>query len=116
MAPLLKDGFSFIHSTGHGLGINDHELAITISASSRLRLQNGFCYSIEPGVYQIHSFPKHLTFGVRLEDIVMLQDNGDTLYHECLNPYVFDQRLIESSMLDETEKEYLSHYLKFAHG
>ena len=62
-------GDKFLHRTGHGLGIDVHEHPY-MSASSETILEEGMVFSIEPGVYLAGEF------GVRLEDIVILRENG----------------------------------------
>ena len=66
-----KAGFGkyFIHSTGHGIGLDIHELP-NISPRSKTLLQEGMVFSIEPGIY----IPKH--YGVRIEDLVVLESKG----------------------------------------
>ncbi len=55
----------FIHSLGHGAGLEIHELP-NLSPGSKDFLQDGMVFSIEPGVY----FPKF--GGIRIEDLVYL--------------------------------------------
>ena len=62
-------GEFFIHRTGHGIGLDDHEAPYILSGS-RTALQPGHCFSIEPGIY----LPGR--FGVRLENIVTVEDDG----------------------------------------
>ncbi len=62
----------FIHSLGHGTGLEVHE-APSVSPNSKDVLQNGHVFSIEPGVY----VPR--LGGVRLEDLVYL-DGGRAKY------------------------------------
>lgn len=58
----------FIHSTGHGLGLDIHELP---SVSTRKdRLQSGNVITIEPGLY----YPK--LGGIRIEDVVYVKNGG----------------------------------------
>jgi Xaa-Pro aminopeptidase len=59
----------FTHRTGHGLGMDVHEPPY-ITATSETVLEPGMVFSIEPGVY----LPGR--FGVRIEDIVMVADDG----------------------------------------
>ncbi len=59
----------FVHRTGHGLGIEIHEPPY-ITATNELILDEGMVFSIEPGIY----LPGR--FGVRLEEIVILQAEG----------------------------------------
>lgn len=59
----------FLHSTGHGLGIEIHEkLAIRPNSSDIIAQNNVF--SIEPGLYFSGKF------GVRIEDVVRVTKNG----------------------------------------
>jgi Xaa-Pro aminopeptidase len=62
-------GARFLHRTGHGLGIDVHEPPY-ITATSETVLQAGNVFSIEPGIYLDGRF------GVRLEDIVVVRENG----------------------------------------
>ena len=62
-------GDRFLHRTGHGLGIDIHEAPYITSTSDTI-LQTGNVFSIEPGIYL------EGRFGVRLEDIVAVRDDG----------------------------------------
>ena len=66
-----KAGFGkyFVHRTGHGLGTEIHEPPF-ITSSSETILEPGMVFSIEPGIYMPDKF------GVRLEEIVILRDDG----------------------------------------
>ena len=66
-----KAGFGkyFVHRTGHGLGSEIHEPPFITSTSETI-LEPGMVFSIEPGIYMPEKF------GVRLEEIVILTDNG----------------------------------------
>jgi hypothetical protein len=57
----------FIHSLGHGTGLEIHELP-NLSPGSKDVLANNMVFSIEPGVY----FPK--IGGIRIEDLVYLKN------------------------------------------
>ncbi len=56
----------FIHSLGHGTGLEIHELP-NLSPESKDVLENNMVFSIEPGVY----IPK--VGGIRIEDLVYLE-------------------------------------------
>lgn len=59
----------FVHSLGHGLGLEVHETP-TLSAASDESLQTGDVVTIEPGVY----FPGR--FGIRIENDVWISESG----------------------------------------
>lgn len=60
-------GPAFLHRTGHGLGIDIHEPPY-ITATSETVLEEGMCFSIEPGIYL------QGRFGLRLEEIVIIRN------------------------------------------
>jgi Xaa-Pro aminopeptidase len=62
-------GSRFIHRTGHGIGVEEHEDPYIVSGNTT-RLAPGHAFSVEPGIY----VPGH--FGLRLEDIVVATDSG----------------------------------------
>ncbi len=68
-------GEQFIHRTGHGIGIEEHEDPYIVSGNTT-PLEPGHAFSIEPGIY----VPGR--FGFRLEDIVVAAEGGpDPLNH-----------------------------------
>ena len=60
-------GKYFIHSTGHGIGLEVHELP-NISSKSTANLSKNMAITVEPGIY----IPKK--FGIRIEDSLIVQD------------------------------------------
>ncbi|HBA61394.1 MAG TPA: Xaa-Pro dipeptidase [Elusimicrobia bacterium] len=62
-------GQYFIHSTGHGVGLEIHE-APSISTKSEESLKEGMTVTVEPGIYLPGKF------GVRIEDSVLVKKNG----------------------------------------
>ena len=68
-------GEFFVHRTGHGLGIDIHEPPY-ITATSKVVLDEGMVFSIEPGIYL------QGRFGVRLEEIVILRNDGPEILSE----------------------------------
>ncbi len=70
----------FIHSTGHGVGLDIHE-GPNLSESGK-ELKEGCVVTVEPGLY----FKK--TGGVRLEDVVVVTASG------CKNLTMFEKNLV----------------------
>lgn len=68
---ITKKGYGpyFNHRLGHGIGSSIHE-APSIIEDSQLVIQEGMCFSIEPGIY----VPG--VAGVRIEDCVHVTQNG----------------------------------------
>ncbi len=62
-------GDKFLHSLGHGVGLEVHE-APYLSPKSNEKLESGMVFTIEPGVYVEN------VGGVRLESLVHLSDTG----------------------------------------
>jgi len=62
-------GPNFVHRTGHGIGLSEHEPP-SITHTNELPLEEGMAFSVEPGIY----LPGE--FGVRLEEIVVVTPRG----------------------------------------
>lgn len=60
-------GKYFIHSTGHGVGLDIHEFP-NINSRSDVIIQENMVFTVEPGIY----IPNE--FGVRIEDTVVMRD------------------------------------------
>ena len=62
-------GRAFGHGTGHGVGLEVHELPVLYSKSTRV-LKRRMVVTVEPGIY----LPKR--WGVRIEDLVLIRNEG----------------------------------------
>ncbi|TAH37344.1 MAG: M24 family metallopeptidase [Planctomycetota bacterium] len=115
--PLWRDGLSYDHGTGHGVGafLNVHEGPFALSESVRKPyavhpLAEGMVTSIEPGYY------KPGWGGIRIENLYLIvQDRTDEsgvtwLRFESLTFIPFDERLIDRALLSEDERRWVDDY------
>ena len=65
-------GDSFIHSTGHGVGLEIHEKP-SLSKNEDDALEKGMVVTVEPGIYLEGEF------GVRIEDMILITNRGKVL-------------------------------------
>jgi Xaa-Pro aminopeptidase len=77
-------GHGILHRTGHGIGLQVHEPPYMLTGN-RQPLEEGMCFSVEPGIYLAGRF------GVRLEVIVTVTADGVRLLNapsekQCLTP------------------------------
>lgn len=72
---IAKKGYGkyFIHSTGHGIGLEVHELP-NLGPSSQAILTKNMAITVEPGIY----LPKK--FGVRIEDSAIVGQRADVMH------------------------------------
>ncbi len=75
-------GERFVHSLGHGVGLEVHEKPV-LSSRSKETLETGMVVTVEPGVY----FPGW--GGIRIEDMAVVTDGG------CENLTCFDKQSFE---------------------
>ncbi len=69
----LNHGDYFIHSTGHGVGLEVHEPP-NVSRGSKTRLKENMTVTVEPGVY----IPSRL--GVRIEDSIIVKNKPVSMH------------------------------------
>ncbi len=65
-------GDSFIHSTGHGVGLEIHE-SPSLSKNDEAKLEKGMIVTVEPGIYLEGEF------GVRIEDMFLIKSRAKVL-------------------------------------
>ena len=61
-------GKYFVHSTGHGVGLDIHEYP-NINSRNNLIIEDNMVFTIEPGIYLTDKF------GVRIEDTVVMKNS-----------------------------------------
>ena len=112
---LWKNGINFGHGTGHGVGffLNVHEGPQSISPNAAGPashvMMKGMVTSVEPAMYRIG---KH---GIRTENLVLCvphleNEFGAFLKFDTLTLCPIDRKLIEVSLLDKSELDWLNSY------
>lgn len=106
---LWADGVTYNHGTGHGVGayLGVHEGPIGISSRYSLPLEVGNVISNEPGFYKAGEF------GIRIENLVVVREAEGFpgyLEFETLTLAPIDTRLIDRSLLTETERGWLNNF------
>ena len=62
-------GHAFVHRTGHGIGLEEHEEPYLVAGNGQV-VRAGNAFSVEPGIYLAGRF------GARIEDIVVATPDG----------------------------------------
>ena len=111
-APLWTRGLDYEHGTGHGVGayLDVHEGPQAISRRSNVPLVAGMVVSNEPGYYRTDGF------GIRIENLLAVQEceavsgERDMLEFRTLTLVPLEHRLIDPSMLQRDEIEWIDSY------
>ena len=103
---LKEIGLDYEHGTGHGVGffLNVHEGPQSISKYNSVKFKEGMILSNEPGYY------KKGEYGIRIENLVYVKKNKNKLYFENLTFAPIEKELINESLLNKKEKDYLFRY------
>ena len=117
-APLWQAQMDYGHGTGHGVGyfLNVHEgpqvIAYSASTPKERAMKVGMISSNEPGLY------REGKWGIRIENLVVNTpvanptetEFGEFLNFETITYCPIDTRLIEPSLLDQVETDWLNAY------
>jgi len=103
---LKKSGLDYPHGTGHGVGffLNVHEGPQSISKYNSIKIKKGMILSNEPGFYK----KKH--FGIRIENLMYVNELKNKLFFENLTLAPIEKDLINFDLLNKNEKDYLFRY------
>lgn len=109
---LWREGLSYLHGTGHGIGffLNDHEGPQSIRLNHvPVALRPGMTVSNEPGLYRAD------VHGIRCENIVLVRraisnEFGDFYNFETLTLFPFDLSLLDLGIMTQEELDWLNDY------
>ena len=103
---LKKDKLDYAHGTGHGVGffLNVHEGPQSISKYNSIKIEKGMILSNEPGFY------KKNYFGIRIENLLYVKNKDNNLRFKNLTMVPIEKDLINYSLLNKAEKNYLFKY------
>ncbi|MGP5231423.1 aminopeptidase P family protein [Psychrobacter celer] len=117
-APLWQAQMDYGHGTGHGVGyfLNVHEgpqvIAYSASTPKERAMKAGMISSNEPGLY------REGKWGIRIENLVVNNpvasptesEFGEFLHFETVTYCPIDTRLLDKSLLDQVEVDWLNDY------
>lgn len=109
---MWERGINYLHGTGHGVGhfLNVHEGPQSIRMEENpVLLQPGMILSNEPGIY------RNGEYGIRIENLIHVIQKEETtfgsfLQFETLTLFPIEQKLINKSLLNEQELQWLNDY------
>ena len=105
---LKQINLNYAHGTGHGVGyfLNVHEGPHAISSGNTVIFREGMVVSNEPGYYEKNNF------GIRIENLIYVRKNKKRIFFENLTMAPIDKDLIQPSILNKKEKEWINNYHK----
>ena len=105
---LKQIGLDYSHGTGHGVGyfLNVHEGPHAISKNNKIKFREGMVLSNEPGYYEKNKF------GIRIENLVYVKKVKSKRYFENLTMAPIDKELINQTLLNKKEIEWINSYHK----
>ncbi len=109
-APLWQEGLDFAHGTGHGVGhflsVHEGPQRIGKGFTNAVALEPGMIVSNEPGYYE------NGKFGIRIESLLLVKESNhkNFLEFETLTMVPIQENLIDYSMLDKEQLQWLKNY------
>ena len=105
-------GMNYSHGTGHGVGycLNVHEGPQSISpADNKTIIEPGMLSSNEPAIY------REGEYGIRTENLILCYEDEETefgsfLRFDTVSLCYIDKKLVDSSLLEPKEIEWLNSY------
>lgn len=112
--PLWKEGKTYLHGTGHGIGhfLNVHEGPHSIRTNENpVTIHEGMVTSNEPGLYITGQY------GIRTENVILAEEAFDTEYGKYLKfrtitMFPIDIDLCDTSIMSDEEILWLNNYHK----
>lgn len=112
---LWENGLNYGHGTGHGVGfcLNVHEgpqsISPAVQSGNQIILEPGMLISDEPAVY------REGKYGIRTENLMVCYEDEETefgqfLKFDTVSLCYIDKTLIDESLLDQKEIEWLNAY------
>ena len=111
---LWENGLNYGHGTGHGVGfcLNVHEGPQSISPAAndtKIPIEAGMLMSDEPAIY------REGEYGIRIENLILCYDDEETefgkfLKFDTVSLCYIDKNLIDISLLDKREIDWLNSY------
>jgi Xaa-Pro aminopeptidase len=111
---LWKEGYNYLHGTGHGVGsfLGVHEGPQSIRMNENpIDLVPGMLISNEPGLYQKGKY------GIRIENLILVKEYKTTNYgnfyqFETVTLCPIDTKPIKKELLEQSEISWLNNYHK----